>query len=175
MRVVLICILLIILTSCATTFSPTKTLAEGEGIVVARIHLSGSIPQVKLLTFNKNKSFDWYQFVAQHGVSIAVVSMPAGRHSFHKAVYLQGGELVEPDLTCIGEFDVKEGEVTYVGDVFFKIGDYSEYIVLSSHSYSIGLQDNFELAMNEFHQKYPSLEGKYKVSNSVAAPFTCTK
>ena len=43
MRVVLICMLLIILTGCATTFSPTKTLAEGEGIAVARIHLSGSI------------------------------------------------------------------------------------------------------------------------------------
>ena len=161
------------LSGCATVFDPAKEIGVDQGIVVTRIHLSGEVPKVNFLTYNKNKTFDLYQFTGEGAKTIAPVTMPVGQHAFDKAMYMQGIELVDPDLTCLGEFEVTTGTITYIGDIYFDTQDYDNYILFTSHPYRIAMADNMEETVELLFQTYPALKGKYKLAKDISSPFIC--
>ena len=99
--------------------------------------------------------------------------MPVGQHAFDKAMYMQGIELVDPDITCLGEFEVKAGTITYIGDIYFDTQDYDNYILFTSHPYRIAMADNMEETVELLFQTYPALKGKYKLAKDISSPFIC--
>ncbi|MBF7073352.1 hypothetical protein ISG33_08085 [Glaciecola sp. MH2013] len=174
-RINLLIVMLFVLFSsgCVSSFDPAKALSSDEGIALARVHLSGEVPKVTFVTYNKNKILDPHGFRGEGASTLAPITMPAGEHSFDKAVYMQGIELIEPDISCVGEFNVEAGKITYVGDIYFHTGDYDNYVVFSSYPYKITLRDNMDSTMKALFRQYPSLKGKYDIGKSLAGPFIC--
>ena len=170
--VVIICALLI--SACAQmTYDPSKPIKNDEGLVVAKIYMSGSVGSAQIITRNKNRILDNYSFVMKQKETLFVFPMPVGTHTLDQILYGQGSQLVDVDLDCLGEFKIEPNKVNYIGDIYFSADPMDNYIVFSAHNSSFKVQDNYEAIIKEVNNKYDSIKTRFESVNTVVGPSTC--
>ncbi|OCQ21159.1 hypothetical protein A7985_11025 [Pseudoalteromonas luteoviolacea] len=168
----LIVILSLILTACAQTYDPTQPLKENTGLVVAKFRMSG-IHSANFLTRNTNRILDNYSFAMKGSEKLFVFPMSAGTHALDQVLYMQGSGLVDPDLDCLGTFTIEPGTVNYIGDVYFDVGGYNNYIIFSTHNSSILVKDERVQTYKEFETRYPNVAKKFTRNESIIGPSAC--
>ncbi|WP_462160297.1 hypothetical protein [Pseudoalteromonas maricaloris] len=163
------------LSGCAQlAYDAKKPLPEGHGLALARFSTSGDIGNAQFITRNTQKMLDNYSFVLKDTrEKLIVLPLPVGTHEIDQVLYMQGLKLVDPDLNCLGTFDIAENSLTYIGDIHFHVNDYDNYILFSSHPWRVLVKENFEQALEEIKTRHPEIDTKFAIKSDVVGPFSC--